>query len=127
MSTSNTGALAVQPWGGVVMPRFMTLTATLVVPILAVGLQVGTGGAPTKSYYLERGARGYSLGNYDLEAFNKQRRGDPTPGEILARIRDVLKPTMTELARTLNVSRQAIYDWQAVLRLRRRMLKSWPT
>ena len=46
MSTSNTGALAVQPWGGVVMPRFMTLTATLVVPILAVGLQVGTGGAP---------------------------------------------------------------------------------
>ncbi len=33
--------------------------------------------------------------------------------ENLARIREILKPTITELAQLFGVSRQAVYDWQA--------------
>jgi len=33
--------------------------------------------------------------------------------ENISRIRAVLNPTVTDLARILKVSRQAIYDWQA--------------
>lgn len=36
-----------------------------------------------------------------------------TPAENLARIREILKPTITELAHLFGVSRQAVYDWQA--------------
>jgi len=35
-----------------------------------------------------------------------------SPAENLARIREVLKPTMLELASLFGVSRQAVYDWQ---------------
>ena len=35
-----------------------------------------------------------------------------SPAENLARIREVLKPTMLELARLFCVSRQTVYDWQ---------------
>jgi transcriptional regulator with XRE-family HTH domain len=35
-----------------------------------------------------------------------------SPAESLARIREVLKPTMLELASLFGVSRQAVYDWQ---------------
>lgn len=37
----------------------------------------------------------------------------PTPVEDLARIREVLKPAVLELANLFGVSRQAVYDWQA--------------
>ena len=37
----------------------------------------------------------------------------PTPIDDLARIRQVLKPTVLELANLFGVSRQAIYDWQS--------------
>jgi transcriptional regulator with XRE-family HTH domain len=37
----------------------------------------------------------------------------PTPEQDLARIRQVLKPTVLELASLFGVSRQAVYDWQA--------------
>mgnify|MGYP003326755929 CR=1 FL=1 len=36
-----------------------------------------------------------------------------TSAENLARIREILKPTITELANLFGVSRQAVYDWQA--------------
>ena len=42
---------------------------------------------------------------YDVEL-------ERSPAENLARIRDVLKPTMLELAGLFGVSRQAVYDWQ---------------
>jgi transcriptional regulator with XRE-family HTH domain len=35
-----------------------------------------------------------------------------SPAENLARIREVLKPTMLELASLFGVSRQAVYDWR---------------
>ena len=85
---------------------FLGLTFT------AIGLQVGTGGAPTPSYYRERGAKGYRVANYDVNTENYA-VSQPAPSDNLARIRSVLNPTMTELARVLKVSRQAIYDWQS--------------
>jgi transcriptional regulator with XRE-family HTH domain len=42
---------------------------------------------------------------YDVEL-------ERSPAEDLARIREVLKPTMLELASLFGVSRQAAYDWQ---------------
>ena len=42
---------------------------------------------------------------YDVEL-------ERSPAENLARIREVLKPTMLELASLFGVSRQAVYDWQ---------------
>jgi transcriptional regulator with XRE-family HTH domain len=36
-----------------------------------------------------------------------------SPAEDLARIREILKPTVLELANVFGVSRQAVYDWQA--------------
>ena len=35
-----------------------------------------------------------------------------TPAQDLARVREVLKPTVLELANLFGVSRQAVYDWQ---------------
>ena len=37
----------------------------------------------------------------------------PTPAADLARIREVLKPAVLELANLFGVSRQAVYDWKA--------------
>ena len=42
---------------------------------------------------------------YDVEL-------ERSPAENLARIREVLKPAMLELASLFGVSRQAVYDWQ---------------
>jgi transcriptional regulator with XRE-family HTH domain len=36
-----------------------------------------------------------------------------SPAEDLARIREILKPTVLDLANVFGVSRQAVYDWQA--------------
>jgi transcriptional regulator with XRE-family HTH domain len=94
------------------------LAASLIIPFsgialpsTAMGLKVGTGGAPTVSYYRDRGSKGYPVSQYNLTP--AENNVVVTPVDNLARIRAVLKPTMTELARVLNVSRQAIYDWQS--------------
>ncbi|NGO53115.1 helix-turn-helix transcriptional regulator [Allomesorhizobium camelthorni] len=77
----------------------------------AVGLQVGTGGVPTAGYYRDRGDRGYAVAHYEVAP--KSDHFGRSPAENLTHVRSVLKPTVTELARVLKVSRQAIYDWQS--------------
>ncbi len=89
------------------------LMAGLLLSFTAIGLRVGTGGAPTPSYYRERGAKGYRLALYDAIPTEDHAVSEPAPTDNLARIRSILNPTMTELARVLKVSRQAIYDWQS--------------
>ena len=54
-------------------------------------------------HYNIKGARDDTA--YDVEL-------ERSPAENLARIREVLKPTMLELASLFGVSRQAVYDWQ---------------
>ncbi|MEE1658344.1 hypothetical protein VB618_19265 [Microvirga sp. CF3062] len=88
-----------------------TVLAGMLLPFTAIGLQVGTGGSATAGYYIAKGGKGYPLAVYDVSASDGL-DADPTPRENLARIRTILKPTVTELANVLEVSRQAIYDWQ---------------
>lgn len=54
-------------------------------------------------HYDIKGTRDDAADNVELER---------SPAENLARIREVLKPAMLELANLFGVSRQAVYDWQ---------------
>ncbi len=88
-------------------------TAGVLVPLTVFGLGIGTGGAATLSYVKERGTKGYPYVVCDSAQSRPGAMAGYTPAENLGHIRAVLKPTVTELASMLRVSRQAIYDWQA--------------
>ncbi|MDA8248466.1 MAG: hypothetical protein M0Z28_04750 [Rhodospirillales bacterium] len=81
-----------------------------VIGLTATALSVGTGGQRTADYYRQRGVKGYALAAYDSVP---DARPVPvrTPAEDLAHIRATLRPSVTELANALGVSRQAVYDW----------------
>jgi hypothetical protein len=78
-----------------------------------IGYETGTGGEATNEYLKARGIRGYRNLDYDPTARSPEDASVPTPAENLARVRSVLQPAITDLAKALGVSRQAIYDWQA--------------
>jgi transcriptional regulator with XRE-family HTH domain len=78
--------------------------------LTATALLVGTGGQPTADYYRQRGVKGYALAAY-ASASDIQALPIRTPAEDLAHIRATLKPSVTDLASALGVSRQAVYDW----------------
>lgn len=91
-------------------------------PSFMFGFRLGTGGAGTVEYILNRGAKGYPYPfvNYaDMEHPDIDFPGNTssiqafTPSNNLARIRDILQPTVTDLAKAFDVSRQAVYAWQA--------------
>jgi hypothetical protein len=77
------------------------------------GLQVGTGGATTIEYLKTRGSKGYAFAVSDSDRHIAVMASAASPAENLEHIRRVLQPNVTDLARALGVSRQAIYDWQA--------------
>jgi hypothetical protein len=93
-------------------PRTMTVLAG-VIGLTACALQVGTGGAQTAEYYKQRGPKGYAFVVYDMAQSTDGTAGIRAPTENLSHIRAVLKPAITDLAHALNVSRQAVYDWQS--------------
>lgn len=78
--------------------------------LTATALSVGTGGQPTADYYRQRGVKGYALAAYDSVP-DTQPLPVRTSAEDLAHVRATLKPSVTELANALGVSRQAVYDW----------------
>lgn len=80
--------------------------------LLAMALQVGTGGVQTTDYYTRRGLMGYAFALYEPAPNIEAPPDIRTPMEDLSHIRAVLRPTVTDLAQALGVSRQAIYDWQ---------------
>lgn len=80
--------------------------------VTAVALQVGTGGYQTADYYKQRGLRGYPFVAYNSNSSYDEVARVRTAAEDLLHIRDILKPSVTDLAQALGVSRQAIYDWQ---------------
>jgi hypothetical protein len=90
----------------------MTMLAG-VIGLTAIALQVGTGGAQTAEYYKQRGPKGYAFVAYDPASAIEDPASTRTPEEDLSHIRAVLRPAITDLARALGVSRQAIYDWQS--------------
>lgn len=83
------------------------------VMLTAIALQVGTGGAATAEYYMQRGLKGYPLAHCVPIEFAEEPIQIRTLADDLQHIRAVLKPAVTDLALAFGVSRQAIYDWQA--------------
>lgn len=90
---------------------------TAFAPYLMCALLAGTGGYATADYLAKRSDHGYKFIQFknvpsavELAAQEDVVR---TSAENLARIREILKPTITELANLFGVSRQAVYDWQA--------------
>src|SRR5215469_11996811 len=93
-------------------PR-MPVVLGLLAPLPVFGLQVGTGGAATIDYLKARGSKGYSFVTYSSDSESPTTARASSPADNLGYIRTVLRPSVTDLARALGVSRQAIYDWQA--------------
>jgi hypothetical protein len=91
------------------MPIVLTLLASL--PVF--GMLVGTGGNTTVDYVRTRGSRGYSFVAYSPNNESSATSRASSPADNLDYIRTVLKPSVTDLAKALGVSRQAIYDWRA--------------
>ena len=91
------------------IPVVISLLASL--PVFA--FQVGTGGAATIDYFKTRGSKGYALVAYSPDRESPAASRTSSPADNLDYIRKVLRPSVTDLARALGVSRQAIYDWQA--------------
>jgi len=87
--------------------------AVVPAPMGPLGMEVGTGGAATFVYVRNRGNKGYPFSAYAWSGLVADVIVGPTVIENISRIRAVLNPTVTDLAGTLGVSRQAIYDWQA--------------
>ena len=85
----------------------------LIASLPVVGFQVGTGGAATFDYFKMRGSKGYAFLAYDPRPELRILPTAASPAENLEHIRSVLRPSVTDLAKALGVSRQAIYDWQA--------------
>lgn len=113
MTATTANAMARPGWPGAGLLNRVALVG-LILPFTASALQVGTGGIQTATYYRERGEKGYLIAQFDASDADHDRTfGSPTPSENLVRIRSILKPTVTELARILGVSRQAVYDWQS--------------
>jgi DNA-binding transcriptional regulator YiaG len=86
------------------------------VSLIAIAFQVGTGGIQNADYYIHRGLMGYPYATtccHEQTSDHETSGNIRTPAENLAHIRSILKPSVTELAVTLGVSRQAIYDWQS--------------
>jgi transcriptional regulator with XRE-family HTH domain len=80
--------------------------------LIAIALQVGTGGAQTKDYYARRGLMGYAFALYEPVPNLDASPAIRTPMDDLSHTRAVLMPAITDLAQALGVSRQAVYDWQ---------------
>lgn len=113
---ANASTLRVPPTKTVVGYLGMTIGKTAST-CLTCAFLVGTGGYATTDYLVKRNDRGYPLIQFELP---KQvvhvaagTQATQSPVQNLARIREILKPTMTELASLFGVSRQAVYDWQA--------------
>jgi len=93
-------------------------STTRIAPYLVCAFLAGTGGYATADYFVKRNDHGYKFvqfGGRNLPATETAAQVDVfrTPAENLARIREVLKPSITELAHLFEVSRQAVYDWQS--------------
>ena len=73
--------------------------------VVPIANRVGTGGETTAAYCRDRGDMGYPLVPVTDE------RPEATALENLEKIREVLNPSMSDLARALKLSRQSLYDW----------------
>lgn len=102
-----------QPTAVSYLPSMTDLMMTGLALTVVTALGVGTGGASTFEFLKGRGSKGYPYAHYEMVPLVYGAPTANTPSENLSCIRDVLHPSVTDLANALSVSRQAIYDWQA--------------
>jgi len=103
---NGTGSLA----GGV--SRLIVIGASCLTFAFAPIGNIGTGGSLTPEDLIKRHERGGYKLSYSESTYALQESVPRTPPENIARIREVLKPAVTEVASLFGVSRQTIYDWQ---------------
>jgi DNA-binding XRE family transcriptional regulator len=72
--------------------------------------RVGTGGSHSLAYLIERGSKGYSLGDSHIIFSNLK---STSLQEVINYVRETLNLSVTDMAKAFGVSRQALYDWQA--------------
>lgn len=78
---------------------------------VACAFLVGTGGMTTPDYIQHRRERGYQFVQVGIpEGMNA---GIRPPAENLHQIRAVFKPSISDVATLLDVSRQTVYNWMA--------------
>jgi len=79
---------------------------------ITVAMQLGTGGNATLTYNRSRYDIGAATaGYYRPQNDTLQAEVTPSIASDLSRIIDVLKPSVSSLAKHIGVSRTAIYDW----------------
>lgn len=88
--------------------------AALPIVMLIFVNEVGTGGLNTAAYFQTRGEVGYKNPRVAVRD-SGQEPVDPlvSPSDNLDFILGTIKPSMAELARTLNVSRETVYNWKS--------------
>jgi len=87
--------------------------ATFGVAAILLGMQVGTGGTATFEYLKSQEAKRNSCATFVYSRSESDLvETQSSPIENLNRIKVVINPTVTELSKVFNVSRQTIYNWQ---------------
>jgi transcriptional regulator with XRE-family HTH domain len=82
-----------------------------IVAAVACAFVVGTGGMSTPSYFQQRKECGYQFVQVRIAEGTKA--GIRLPIEDLKQIRAVFKPSISDIANLLSVSRQTVYNWIA--------------
>jgi transcriptional regulator with XRE-family HTH domain len=82
-----------------------------IVAAVACAFVVGTGGMSTPSYFQQRKECGYQF--VQVRVAEVTQAGIRLPIENLKRIRAVFKPSISDMANLLSVSRQTVYNWIA--------------
>ncbi|MEB3286879.1 MAG: hypothetical protein VKJ04_05195 [Vampirovibrionales bacterium] len=81
---------------------------------VVIGHSTGTGGLLTYSYVISDSKRGYRfIAQEPSEAMIALPKQSLKPVDYLERISAIFQPSITDLSKIMNVSRQAIYDWKA--------------
>jgi transcriptional regulator with XRE-family HTH domain len=83
--------------------------AGIVVAAVAFACLAGTGGTTTPEYFQQRGERGYPFAQIPVAAVVNA--GARQPIDNLRQIRALFKPSISDLAGLIGVSRQAVYNW----------------
>jgi transcriptional regulator with XRE-family HTH domain len=82
-----------------------------IVAAVACAFVVGTGGMSTPSYFQHRKECGYQF--VQVPVAEERQVGIRPPTENLKQIRAVFRPSISDIASLLGVSRQTVYNWMA--------------
>ncbi|HEX3939001.1 MAG TPA: hypothetical protein VHX43_15965 [Xanthobacteraceae bacterium] len=89
-----------------------TILISFLMPV-TLALQLGTGGQATSEYNKLRYDFGAAAAGYYRGADDQKIVQSQTAANEIARILEVLKPSVSSLAKLMGVSRTAIYDWMS--------------